>query len=426
MKEFETLFEKDKISLLRYINFRLNCNEDTDDVMQEVCLTAFQKFNQLKDKSCFKAWLIQIAKNKCNDYFRKKSMFHEVSDKIPENNLSNLSNGKYGIYDYENNENSYVKETFNLLDCKDKQILYLYFWKNMKQKEIAEKLKIPTGTVKSRLFNAKKNFKNQYYNLNFQKGESKMKNLPEFLPAYKIEKTNNEPFTLKWEELMGWFIVPKQNERLSWGIYDMPSRKCDKVYNMAATRSAKVHGIQGVEIIGREFNNTDKNEITTYNFIAQLTDTHCRFLAAVKYDKNFVNYLTFLDGEEFNLNWGFGDNNCGKEINLSRKGFIQRKENQIQYFDKTHLLDIVGRYNITIFNKIYDTVCVMEITDDIAIEQFLDKNGKTILWRRFNRDNWAIENYKTKWSERLPENEQLIINEIPYVHWYDCITDYVV
>ena len=91
-------------------------------------------------------------------------------------------------------------------------------------------------------------------------------------------------------------------------------------------------------------------------------------------------------------------------------------------------MDIVGRYTVTIGGKNYDAVCVMDIeTYDCGVvsEQFLDKNGKTILWRRFNRDDWAIDRYKKLWSEQLPENDRLTVNGTTYVHWYDCITDYI-
>ena len=43
-------------------------------------------------------------------------------------------------------------------------------------------------------------------------------------------------------------------------------------------------------------------------------------------------------------------------------------------------------------------------------EQFLDRNGRTVLWRRFNRDDWAIDRYGKKWSKLLPENERLTVN----------------
>ncbi len=56
-------------------------------------------------------------------------------------------------------------------------------------------------------------------------------------------------------------------------------------------------------------------------------------------------------------------------------------------------------------------------------EQYLNKEGKTILWRRFNRNDWAFGRYKKLWSEQFPENEQLNVNGTTYVHWYDCIVE---
>ena len=88
---------------------------------------------------------------------------------------------------------------------------------------------------------------------------------------------------------------------------------------------------------------------------------------------------------------------------------------------------VEGR-TLSIGGKKYDTVCVMDIETynaGVVSEQFLDKNGRTVLWRRFNRDDWAFDRYGKKWSEQLPENDKLIINGVTYVEWYDCITEYV-
>lgn len=96
--------------------------------------------------------------------------------------------------------------------------------------------------------------------------------------------------------------------------------------------------------------------------------------------------------------------------------------------DKSFLLDIVGRYTVEINKKKYDTVCVMDIEtydSGAASEQFIDKNGRTVLWRRFNRDDWAAERYGKPWTELLPDSETIVINGKTYVHWYDCITDYI-
>ena len=61
----------------------------------------------------------------------------------------------------------------------------------------------------------------------------------------------------------------------------------------------------------------------------------------------------------------------------------------------------------------------------IAIEQYLDRNGRTILWRRFNKNDWAFRRYGKTWEEMLPDNEKLTINGETFVLWYDCITDYI-
>lgn len=422
MDDFEKMLSEELVSIERFVRFKISSKADAEDVLQEVYFTASQRFSQLKSRDSFRAWMISIAKNKCSDYFRQKAVRLEIPiDELTEKELSDSRHGISEIYA--------VRDTWDLLGDKDKQILYLYFWKDMPQGEIAKKLKIPVGTVKSRLYKAKQNFRSKYpYRTEILKGECNMKKLPKFIPEYKIEESPKEPFSVKWEELMGWFLVPKLGEKLSWGMYDIPSRKCSHIYDMKVTGKAKVHGIEGVELTAREASYSDKPEVIERTFVAQLTDTHCRYLATLRNDGDVRNYITFLDGDEFMLCWGFGENNCGNETNLSPKGDIKRKGRVVTSSENDFLLDIVGRYTVTVGGKSYDTVCVTDIecyNCGVVSEQYLDENGRTILWRRFNRDDWAIDRYKKKWSEQLPDNERLTVNGITYVHWYDCITDYI-
>ena len=58
-------------------------------------------------------------------------------------------------------------------------------------------------------------------------------------------------------------------------------------------------------------------------------------------------------------------------------------------------------------------------------EQFIDQQGRTILWRRFNADDWQLSSYGKPWTEILPENERITVNGKTCVHWYDCITSYI-
>lgn len=77
MDDFEKLLNAERVSVERFVRFRLHSREDADDVLQEIYLAAYQKFAQLKNRDSFKAWLISIARNKYNDYYRKKAALFE-------------------------------------------------------------------------------------------------------------------------------------------------------------------------------------------------------------------------------------------------------------------------------------------------------------------------------------------------------------
>ena len=424
MDEFEKLLCSCKNAVERFVRYKIYSQADAEDILQDIFLTAFKSFTSLNDKLLFKAWIISIARNKCNDYFRSKAKLLEIPlDAIME---TKLCYGRFGIAEMDS-----VRETFDLLSDKDRQILSLYFFRELPQSEIVKRLHIPLGTVKSRLHTAKRNFREKYpYPPQKSKGDIIMKKLPKLMPSYTIMKSDKEPFSVKWEELMGWFIVPKLGEKLSWGLYDGVSRKQTEFTTMEVVGKAEVHGIEGVEIVANQHNvedyyRTGCEKEMERRFVAQLTETHCRYLAESHMNNGIRKCYTFLDGESFLRNWGYGEDNCGNKINLTPKHILQRDGSNIT---GEEIIDIVGRYTVTINEKVYDTICVVDINtydDAIGTESYLDKNGRTILWRRFNRDDWARDRFQKNWSKQLPDNERLIINGETYVHWYDCITDYI-
>ncbi len=428
MSDFETMLSSVMNPLERFVKFRVGNPSDAEDIVQEVLIAAYRNADMVSNEEMFKPWILGIAKHKCNDYFRASAKRMELPLESIEETVAAI--GLHGV-----TTRIAVRETLDRLGDTERQILYLSFFKELSQAEIARRLGIPVGTVKSRLFHAKQQFREQYpYET---KGETDMKRnqniLPEYLPDYQITKTDGEPFAVCWEETMGWFIVPKVGERCSWAMYDFPKRKRTEQCELTVVGRAEVHGVEGVEIEAVEydpvsFNRFDGSNETKSSFIAQLTDTHCRFLAESHVEDGVKRVFTFLDGDEFTKNWGFGKDNCGKETHLSPKGTIRKEGNVITTAKSAFMLDVVGRYEVAINGKRYDTVCVIdagEYESGVLTEQYLDQNGRTVLWRRFNRDDWMQERYKRPWAELLPENERITVDEQTYVHWYDCITDYI-
>ena len=425
MEHFEARLAAVYSGVERYVKFRLNGGSDAEDLLQDICLTAYLKYDQLEKKDSFKAWILSIARNRCSDYFRKKGTGREAPlEEIPE---GKLVYGRRGWV-----VSTPVEDTLELLTDRDREILRLFYWQQLSLMEIGQKLDIPVGTVKSRLNTAREHFRKQYPYP--PKGDSFMTKLPMFAPKYTIEKLDAAPFSCKWEELQGWLLIPRLGEKLSWGLYDAPSGKRTEYTEMEVVGKAEIHGIEGVEFVAVQYDSEDYYRTGSIDklerrFVAQLTDTHSRYLAESHMEDGVRKVYTFLDGEEFMSNWGFGEDNCGQETNLAPKGLLKREGNVVTGQTPKEVVDVVGRYKVTINGKAYDTICVMDIqcfNDGVASEQFVDQSGHTVLWRRFNKDDWEIDRFGGKlWSEKLPDNERLSVNGETYVHWYDCISDYI-
>ena len=112
-------------------------------------------------------------------------------------------------------------------------------------------------------------------------------------------------------------------------MYDSPSRKCIHVWDTKVTGKTKAHGIEGVELTGREVPYSNQKKVVHQVFVAQLSDTHCRYLANLRNDGDVRNYITSLDGDEFLCTWGFGEDNCGNETKPVSRGDIARSGNVI-------------------------------------------------------------------------------------------------
>lgn len=428
MEFFEEALRSAMPALERYLKFHIASRDDAEDLLQECCITAFERQKSLQSPDAFRGWLFAIARNKCLDYYRARAKRLE----LPMETLreSTLSVGLYG-----QRISIAVTDVLERLNDRDRQILSYMYIRNYRQDQIASMLNIPLGTVKSRLHAAKQRFRMLYDDPPALKGEmiSMKKTFPNTMPTYTIAATDLAPFPVRWEELMGWFLVPKLGESCSWAIYDWPKRKRAEVCTMRVTGRASIHGIEGVEIDIVETDPTDENRTDGKNavhrtMIAQLTETHCRLLAESHMEDGVRRSYTFLDGDAFLDNWGFGPDNCGNEISLVPKDLIRREGSIITTEQLPFLLDVTDRCTVAINGRTYDTVRVIDCyayNDGVVSEQFLDHNGRTILWRRFNRDDWAMEYYHTPWSERLPDNERITVNGTVYVHWYDCITDYI-
>jgi len=429
-EQFEALLAVYKGAVERFVFFKTPTKADGEDVIQEVFLSAYKNRDSLRDEAKGKAWLLSIASNRVKDFYRKRAahaelLYEDMTEAMP-------VQSRFGLTVEER-----VRETISEMGDMDKRMLVWFYLLGLSCEEIAARLQIPLGTVKSRLHTARKRFANQYPYRPKSKGEKIMSQtkMPSIMPEVKIEVSKEAPFAVKWEEIMGWFIIPRLGESCEWAMYDYPERKMTETFTCKVVGRAAVHGVEGVEIVTTErtFRNARGSEVsdgTERNFIAQLTDTHSRYLAETHMEDGVKRTYTFLDGDDFMKNWGYGADNCGNEINIYAKGRITKNGASISAAPlDMELMDVAGRYTVTVGAKAYDTILLLDIgtyNEGVLSESYIDKDGRTVLWRRFNRDDWKLARYGKRWSEALPDNERVTVNGETYVHWYSCLTDYIV
>ena len=104
---------------------------------------------QLKDEAFFKTWLVRIVINESNNLYKKR--LKEIV--VEKDHFKNIK-----IND--NYKDFYLYNAINSLDDDLRTTTILFYFEDMKYKDIAKVLNVKEGTIKSRLSRAKEKLYN--------------------------------------------------------------------------------------------------------------------------------------------------------------------------------------------------------------------------------------------------------------------------
>jgi len=133
---------------------------DAEDIVQETYMMAFNKFDQLKDSSSCKPWLLRILRNNFLKSCQKSKARHRLLESEYVEYLKKQIRAKDAeTLMVKQASDRVVNEAINKLPLKYREVLVLYYMDEMLYKDIAQTLDIPIGTVMSRLTRARDGLK---------------------------------------------------------------------------------------------------------------------------------------------------------------------------------------------------------------------------------------------------------------------------
>lgn len=124
----------------------------TEEIIQDVFVKIWNSIHQYdSSKGRFYTWMINIARNTAIDYLKSKSFQNELKNQsLPDfvYNSAELSTT--------NNSSDFIgfNNVLESLETDKKELIDLAYYQGYTQNEISEKLKIPLGTVKTKMRNA--------------------------------------------------------------------------------------------------------------------------------------------------------------------------------------------------------------------------------------------------------------------------------
>ncbi len=140
-EEFHALYQTHGRKIKRAIEGIVGSEAVAQELAQDAFIKAWTQLPYFMRKSKLSTWLYTIAINCARDYLRS----HRRAPAIEEEYVEGLSP-----------ERRAVREGILEIELSEREILVLHYYEGQTVEEIGSVLGVPSGTVKSRLFEARK------------------------------------------------------------------------------------------------------------------------------------------------------------------------------------------------------------------------------------------------------------------------------
>ena len=151
-KAFVELVRRYEQSLAALICREVADPHHREDVLQETLLQAWRGLGRMRERSKAKAWLLAIARNRCRDFHKSPRRCERPTD----NGVLQARLNRRGRAVRDPQEHEEIRHAIGRVPPTQRKTAELFYLEGLSIAEIAERLRARQGTIKSRLFHARK------------------------------------------------------------------------------------------------------------------------------------------------------------------------------------------------------------------------------------------------------------------------------
>ena len=455
MEAFAALIRRYERSLGALIRDRLGPCDAVEDVLQETLMHAWAGLRVQEPRNA-RAWLYQVARNRCSDYLRST----QRRERVVESEELTMRANRLGVAEARQRRSAEdVIEAFEVVPEKERRALVAFYLDGLSIAEIAARHRCPPGTVKRRLSHGRDRVRRELginklginktrrgTAMSVDDREAAKRPFPERRPEITVSRSTGQPFTIDLREMAWWFIVPEIGDRVRWGEYEQTRDgsvpKLTEAVSMAARRPAIVHGRECVEIEVHEQWYPDRSGLVPNQHAPEedesrtrvwgrLDDAEVQWVAveSARRDDGTSELRTFLDE-------GWEDDFAASPRLVEDKGCLtERPDGTIDRRTNAPKIFSHGLFNVRIGGREFECMRVFDIEADssdseVIVVAYISREGRTVLFRRYNGNRWVKRDQPPHnwgaamtWEEDLPHAHRLVIDGVTYVHQWDYLTD---
>ena len=153
---FEEIIKTNKQNIKNII--RLITHQDNEDVEQEVYIKLWKNADKYEERGTLKSWVNTIAKNTAKDFLKSATFKKDQNTTSDDVELGKIKDRKVSPEDalITTDRQKTIIQAVENLKPKFKEVIMMCEIYGYSYEEASKKLNCPIGTIKSRIFNAKK------------------------------------------------------------------------------------------------------------------------------------------------------------------------------------------------------------------------------------------------------------------------------